>query len=203
MTVFTVVQVNVGTPALLGQQRGRDVYSSIKKRPVTGPSVMVHPLGVEGDEQADKREINGKRVHGGVLQAVYAYPVEHLPLWMRELGIDLLPAAFGENLSVLGTQEGDVCIGDEYRCGGLVLRVTKPRRPCYKLPMHLGVPDAPQRMNANGLCGWYFSVVTPGALDTNGTFELVRRPVGATTVAAAYAAKVRANPSIPGPPEDE
>ena len=199
--MLVIDRVNVGRPALLGQRRGRDVYSSIAKSPVGNRSVTVGPEGIEGDEQADKRFVRGKRVHGGALKAVYAFPGEHHAEWAHQLGIVVGPATFGENLTVYGMTESEVLVGDEFRCGGVVLRVISPRRPCYKLPMHLGVEDAPQLMNANGFCGWYFAVVTPGELSTSGTLELTCRLPDAISIAEVFAAKVCADPTIPDMPD--
>lgn len=192
-----VVQVSVGTPILLGTYRDREVISSIRKSGVRANLVTVTPDGIESDEQADKRVIRGKRIHGGQFQAVYAYPHGHLGLWAAELGISDTPGTFGENLTVAGITEHDVRIGDMFRWGDVELRVSKPRRPCYKLPMHLEVPDVALQMNRNGRCGWYFEVVTPGTVRTNAGLELVSSDPDGLTIASAYAAKVRADPTIP------
>ncbi len=192
-----IVQVSVGTPTLLGMHRGRKVISSIRKSDIGIGLVTVTPEGIEGDEQADKRMIRGKRIHGGQFQAVYAYPLDHLRLWAAELGISDMPGIFGENLTVAGLTEHDVRIGDVFRWGHVELRVTKPRRPCYKLPIHLGVDGVALLMNQNGRCGWYFEVITPGRVRANADLKLVQSDPDGLTIAAAFAAKVRADPTIP------
>ncbi len=198
MLDMEVVQVSVGTPTLLGTYRGREVISSIKKSGVVGSNlVTVTPNGIEGDEQADKRVIRGRRIHGGQFQAVYAYPLVHLGLWAAELGISDTPGIFGENLTVADITEEDVRIGDTFRWGDVELRVSKPRRPCYKLPMHLGVPDVALQMTQNGRCGWYFEVVTPGTVRADAGLELTSSDPDGLTIATAFAAKVRADPTIP------
>lgn len=199
--MLTLVQVSVGTPAPLGKTDETEVRSSIVKQRVEAPFVHLGPMGIIGDEQADQRVIRGKRVHGGPLKAVYAYPLEHLALWTAELPGGVSPgSSFGENLTVTGATEEDVQIGDEFCYGDVVLQVTSPRRPCYKLGLHMG-EDIPRRMMANGRCGWYFKVVSPGELPTTGiTLDLIGRVNGAQTVAEAFAEKVRREPAIPGPP---
>jgi MOSC domain-containing protein YiiM len=192
-----VVQVSVGTPTLLGTYRGREVISSIRKSAVTAKLVTVTPDGIEGDEQADKRVVRNKRIHGGQFQAVYAYPLDHLGLWAAELGISDTPGIFGQNLTVTDLSEHNVRPGDMFRWGDVELRVSKPRRPCYKLLMHLGVDNVAQLMNQNGRCGWYFEVVTPGTVRTNAGLELVSSDPNSLTIASAFAAKVRADPTIP------
>ena len=192
-----IAQVSVGTPALLGTYRDREVISSIRKSDVRTNLVTVTPDGLEGDEQADKRMIRGRRIHGGQFQAVYAYPLGHLGSWAAELGISDTPGIFGENLTIADITEHDVRIGDMFRWGEVELRVSKPRRPCYKLPMHLGVDNVALLMNRNGRCGWYFEVVTPGRVRTTARLELVSSDPNELTIAAAFAAKVRADPTIP------
>jgi MOSC domain-containing protein YiiM len=197
LDMLEVVQVSVGVPTLLGTYRGREVISSIKKSDVGTNLVTITPDGIEGDEQADKRTIRGKRIHGGQFQAVYAYPLDHLSLWAAELGISDVPGIFGENLTVAGITEHDVRIGDMFRWGDVELRVSKPRRPCYKLPMHLGVDNVAQLMNQNGRCGFYFEVITPGTVQIDADLELVSSGPNGLTIASAFAAKVRADPTIP------
>lgn len=156
------VQVGPSRPLTVG---GRRVLSAIGKAPVLG-AVAVGPMGLDGDEQADPS------VHGGLSKAVYAYPAEHLPgwqRWRREAGVTLfdddLPFGFvGENLSTEGLLEHDVWIGDDWVLGDLVLRVTAPREPCYKLNAVTGLRDAGRRMVEGRCCGWYLSVVRPGTV---------------------------------------
>lgn len=141
-------------------------------------------------------------MHGGQFQAVYAYPLVHLGSWAHELGISDEPGTFGENLTIVGATENDVNIGDVFRWGDVILRVSKPRRPCYKLSMHLRVEDVAQLMNGNGRCGWYFEVLTPGVVRADARLEVVSFNAEGQTVASAFAAKVRADPSIPDMPDD-
>lgn len=198
-----IVQVSIGTPEVIGTRRGRDVISSIRKHALAGTGVELTPDGIVGDEQADKRVINGKRVHGGILQAVYMYPAEHLGAWAREVGTSDLPGTFGENLTVTELNEQNVRIGDEFMWGGVLLEVTKPRRPCYKLPIHLAVDSIAQQMMRNGRSGWYTRVRTPGTVKLNSRLELIKSDPNAPTIAEAFAAKVRNDPTVPDMPESD
>jgi len=124
-----VLSVQVGGARLLDVSGGR-VLSGIRKQSVDG-RVAVRALGLEGDEQADLS------VHGGLAKALYAYPVEHYPFWRRQrrswgLPADLAHGALGENLTLEGLLETDVCVGDQLCFPDCVLRVTQPREPCYK-----------------------------------------------------------------------
>lgn len=121
--------------------------SAIAKTPVVGP-VAVGPLGLAGDEQADRR------VHGGPEKAVHHYALDHAAAWRGDLpGLrDLLeqPGAFGENFSTHGLTEHDVCVGDLWRVGSALLQVSQARQPCFKLNLRFeraghGPADAGER----------------------------------------------------------
>jgi MOSC domain-containing protein YiiM len=143
-------------PAPLGERRGRMVYSAIAKQPVPGASVWLDWTNLRGDKQGDPR------VHGGPDKAVYCYASEHFDVWSRELGRRFGPAGFGENLTLSGATEAQVCIGDVWRWGDALVQVAQPRYPCFKLAMHTGVEDIEQRLVDAGRSGWYLRVLRPG-----------------------------------------
>ena len=169
-----LVSVNVGRPKYLGEHRGRPVTSAIAKQPVAAEYLWLDRLNLEGDGQADLE------VHGGVDKAVYAYPSEHLPAWSAELGEELGPAAFGENLTTAGGTEDDVCVGDRWFWGEAVLEVSQPRSPCYKLAMHRGRGDIGRRLRESGRTGWYLRVLEPGRVPVAGPISVEPHPMGAT-----------------------
>jgi MOSC domain-containing protein YiiM len=187
-----IVSVNTGRVALLGERRGRQIYSGIRKAPVIdGASIYLHASGLEGDEQADPK------VHGaGRNKTVYVYPRSHYELWVPEMDTVLLPGDFGENLTVDGATEDEVFIGERWRWGEALLEVTGPRSPCVKLDMLRGDGTAAAMMD-NARCGWYFKVITPGLVPTVGGLELVSRPAEGITIAARFREKARRNPTIP------
>ncbi len=176
-----LVSVNVAKPQYLGAHRGRPVTSGIAKRPVTVGHLRLDRLNLEGDGQADLT------VHGGPDKAVYAYPSEHLPAWAAELGQDLGPAAFGENLSTAGGTEDEICIGDRWFWGDAVLEVSQPRAPCYKLAMHRGRGDIGRLLRQSGRCGWYLRVLEPGRVPVAGPIATERHHLGATVGATHQA----------------
>lgn len=183
-----LLSINTGRVQPL-QIQGRRILSAIGKQPVAGP-VSVGPMGLDGDEQADPT------VHGGPAKAIYAYPTEHLPFWKTqrsEAGVslfdeDLPPGFMGENLSIEGLTEHDVWIGDELHFPGCVLRVTAPREPCFKFAAVMGLPRAGRLMMDALCCGFYLSVVQPGAIEAGQTFSLRPGPRG-LSVAQAFGAK--------------
>jgi len=128
--------VNVGQPTVIGERNGEDVLSAIAKRPVaTGTTLRASELGLAGDAQADLT------VHGGGEKAVYAYPSEHLAVWTDELGEELGPAPFGENLSIVGLTEAEAGIGDVWGAGRRHPRVV----PAPYAVLRAGVVPGPGR----------------------------------------------------------
>src|SRR5215210_1214747 len=125
-----VVSVNVGRPAPLATGR-RVVPSAIRKAPVSG-RVAARGASLDGDDQADRR------VHGGPDQAVYAYASEDAAWWGEQLGRELPPGTFGENLTLAGVDVSGARVGERWRIGTAELRVAGPRVPCSKLGAVMG-----------------------------------------------------------------
>jgi MOSC domain-containing protein YiiM len=170
-----LVSVNVGLPREV-EWRGRSVTTGIFKSPVTG-RVPVRTLNLDGDRQADLS------VHGGPDKAVYAYPAEHYEYWRQELpGVDLPPGSFGENLTTEGLRETEIRIGDRFRVGSTLMRVTQPRMPCYKLGVKFGRDDMVKRFLASERSGFYFAVVQEGDVASGDAIEQVERAAHEVTV---------------------
>jgi MOSC domain-containing protein YiiM len=163
-----VVSVNVGRPKPLSTGR-RVVESAIVKAPVEGP-VAVRGVNLEGDDQADRS------VHGGPDQAVYAYASEDIAFWSDVTGLDLGPAAFGENLTVAGVDVSGARIGERWRIGTVELRVTGPRIPCFKLEARIGVRGFQKQFLHAGRPGAYFAIAQEGELEAGDAVEIVHRP---------------------------
>jgi MOSC domain-containing protein YiiM len=171
-----VVSVNVGRPRPVAW-RGTVIETGIFKEPVAG-KVAVATLNLAGDKQADLT------VHGGRAKAVYGYPSEHYEYWRKELPEMELPwGVFGENLTTEGLQEETLCIGDRLKIGSVVLMVTQPRLPCFKLGIRFGREDMVKRFLHSGRSGFYFSVVEEGELEAGAAIEIVERERSAVSVA--------------------
>jgi MOSC domain-containing protein YiiM len=152
-----ILSVNVSSPKQV-QVGQATVLTSIFKLPVEG-RVAVRRHNIAGDRQSDLT------VHGGPNKAVYGYPQEHYPFWREQLpDMDLPHGMFGENLTMEGLTEDTVHIGDDFRVGSSVLRVTQPRMPCYKLGIRFGRTDMVKRFWVSGRSGIYFSIVQEGDL---------------------------------------
>ena len=170
-----VVSLNVGLPRAV-PWRGRRVRTGIFKQPVAVP-VAIRAKNFDGDRQADLR------VHGGAMKAVYAYPVEHYVFWRQELpGVELPWGAFGENITIAGWLEDAVSIGDRWRIGSAVLRVTEPRLPCFKLGLRFERDDLPQRFLASRRTGFYLAVEQPGVASAGDPIERIGRDSDAVAV---------------------
>jgi MOSC domain-containing protein YiiM len=164
----SIVSVQVGHVAALGP---RQVPSAFVKRPISG-RVMVEPLGLVGDQQADPR------VHGGPDKAVYCYPIERYAKWLAERPSAealLVPGGFGENLTTLGFDEDGVCIGDILRIGSVTAQVTQPRTPCFKLGLRFEDARMLRAMTRSGRSGWYLRVLEPGLVETGASITTIDR----------------------------
>jgi MOSC domain-containing protein YiiM len=170
---------------------GKTVMTAIRKTPV-GRRVNVGPLGLEGDEQADRS------VHGGLKKAVYAYPSEHYGYWLDQVAPadpdSTLPCgSMGENLTISGLLETDVFVGDTLHFEDCVLRITQPRQPCFKLNATLNDRSAGKKMAQTGYCGFYLSVESPGSIVAGEAFRLVpgRRDASISSLAVVSRLKTR------------
>ena len=174
------MSVNVGRPRDVAW-RGRTVRTAIFKEPVDGRR-MVRRLNVDGDGQAD---LVG---HGGEHRAVYVYDEASQRYWEDELGRgDLAPGSFGENFTVAGMPDDEVCLGDVYRIGGAVLEVTQPRVTCFKIGLRLDEPRMPSLLYSHGRPGFYLRVVEEGEVGAGDTIEQLAAGPRAVTVREACA----------------
>jgi len=163
----TLLSVNVGRAQTVPGGR-RHVRSAIWKAPVSG-RVAVRGVNVEGDEQADRR------VHGGPDKAVYAYGTSDLARWEAELGRELGPGTFGENLTIDGLDVSGARPGDRWAIGTTLLEVTQPRLPCFKLAFKMGDPGFLKRFARAGRPGAYLRIVEEGELGAGDRVEVVQR----------------------------
>ena len=131
------------------------------------------PGGLDGDGQGDTAG------HGGENRAVLVYQIESYDHWQRFLGrTDLVSGQFGENLTVDGLPDGEVCIGDRYRIGEAEFEVSQPRVTCYRVGIRMGRPDMAQLLVAHHRPGFYMRVVTEGSIEAGD--EIVRTASGRT-----------------------
>jgi len=143
--------------------------SGIFKDAVPGP-VWLSYGGLQGDEQADRK------YHGGPEKAVCAYLAAHYDYWRRQPGLADIPiGGFGENVTLQGATETELCIGDRFQFDEVIMEISQPRQPCWKLSRRWHVDDLKEQAERTGFTGFYFRVVKHGWLKPTATGMLVDR----------------------------
>ena len=163
----TVEAICTGTvePIVVGDRHGT---TAIRKSPVGGP-LMITVDGVEGDEIANLVS------HGGTVRTVYAYATEDRAFWERQLGRELPPGTFGENLATHGLDVTGAKPGERWRVGGALLEVTTTRTPCWKLAWALAEPGIERRFQRAARPGAYLTVIEEGEVAAGDDIRVVRR----------------------------
>jgi MOSC domain-containing protein YiiM len=175
-TAGSVLSVNVAEMREI-ERRGEKFRTGIWKRPVEGP-VAVRGVNVEGDDQGDRS------VHGGPDKAVYAYAREDIDWWETELGGDLPDGVFGENLTLGGIDPATALVGERWRIGSVVLEVSEPRFPCWKLGVRFGDPLMLKRFTHARRTGTYLRIAVEGTLAAGDGVEIISRPAHDLTIGA-------------------
>jgi ferredoxin-NADP reductase/MOSC domain-containing protein YiiM/ferredoxin len=189
--VGTLLSVNVGMPKDVPWQ-GKTVFTGVFKDPVTGPC-SVRKLNIVGDGQGD---LAG---HGGEERAVFVYQIDSYRHWERELGrSDFVYGQFGENFTVQGLGDDEVCIGDRYRIGTALFEVTQPRVTCYRVGIRMNDPRIPALLVSHHRPGFYFRVLEEG--DVQAGDEIVKLASGPEGMAVA---EVDALLYLPGHPRQD
>ncbi|REE69704.1 MOSC domain-containing protein YiiM [Paenibacillus taihuensis] len=172
-----LVSINVGKPTVM-EFNQKEIVTSIFKMPVY-TLLELDSDGFQGDAQADLKN------HGGKDKAVCVYSYGHYPFWEKELGRSLSYGAFGENLTVNGFLETEVCIGDIFQLGSAIVQITQPRQPCFKLSARYQSPEMPIKVQQTGFTGFYLRVLQPGKVHFENQLILLRAHPQAITVAFA------------------
>ena len=172
-----VVSVNLAEPRTL-MRRGHEMTTGLWKRPAEG-RVGVGRLGLVGDLIGDKR------VHGGADKAVYAYALEDVMWWEEQLGRELGPGFFGENLTLRGVEVSGACIGERWRIGSTLLELSEPRHPCWKLAKKVGEPRFIKRFEQAGRPGAYLRVLDEGEVQKGDAVDVEAAPSGAAPLVAS------------------
>ncbi len=153
----SLISVNVGLPRDVEWQ-GKVVRTAVFKRPVAG-RVMARRLNLDGDGQGD---LAG---HGGEHRALMVYQLDSYRYWERQLQRqDSEYGQFGENLTVDGLADSEVCIGDRYRIGGALFEVTQPRVTCYRVGIRMNNPQMAALLVSHKRPGFYFRVIEEGEI---------------------------------------
>lgn len=175
VTPASVRSVNVSAVRQI-DLNGEAVATGIYKVPVAG-RVALRGVNLAGDEQADRS------AHGGPDRAVYAYAAEDYGWWAEQLGRELAPGTFGENLTLEGIDVSGARIGEQWRIGTALLAVTSPRVPCFKLANVMGDPAFVRSFARALRPGAYLRVIEEGDISAGDVAKVVARPAHDLTVA--------------------
>ncbi len=169
-----VLSVNVGGVRDF-EYNGRPARSAIWKEPVTG-RVAVRGVNLEGDDQADRK------VHGGPDKAVYAYAIEDMRWWEKELGRSLEHGEFGENLTTEQIDVTGALVGEHWEIGTTVLEVSEPRVPCWRFAVRMNDKMFPRRFTQALRPGAYLRIIVEGELGEGDEIRVVDRPEHDVTI---------------------
>lgn len=170
-----LLSISRGVPQTV-DHNGSPVLTGIFKTPVAG-AVPVGVSGLEGDGQADLQN------HGGLDKAICAYTVENYAYWQQVLGRTGMPhGQFGENFTVDSMPDEAVCLGDTFRVGEILVQVTQPRVPCFKLGIRMGLPAFAGQFMVSGRVGFYLRVLQTGTVRAGDVIERVHADTEGLTI---------------------
>jgi MOSC domain-containing protein YiiM len=172
--VGKVLSVNVGTPREF-EYNGRPAKSAIWKSPVVG-RVAARGVNLVGDDQADRQ------AHGGPDKAVYAYAIEDERWWGQQIGRPLVHGELGENLTTEAIEVNDALVGERWQVGTVLLEVSEPRIPCWRLGVRMNDKMFPRRFTEAMRPGAYLRIVTEGDVGAGDEIRIVERPYHDLTI---------------------
>ena len=185
-----LLSVNVGLPRDVAWA-GKTVHTAVWKEPVRGRR-MARRLNIDGDGQGD---LAG---HGGEHRAVFVYQIDSYRYWQSELRRnDFTHGQFGENFTVDGLSDQEVCIGDRYQVGSALFEVTQPRVTCYRIGIRMNEPQMAALLVARGRPGFYFRVLKEGEVEADDEIVQVAAGPERMTVFEVNALLYLSFPKIP------
>jgi MOSC domain-containing protein YiiM len=177
-----VISVNIGERKVLNY-KGKIVETGIFKFPVN------HPIFL-GKEDVENDAVIDRKYHGGISQAVYGYSQNHYAHWKeRYPNLDWNYGMFGENLSISNLEETEIFVGSTYKLGEVLLEVTKPREPCFKLGIRFGTQEILKHFWNSTKSGIYFKVLQTGNVAVGDELILVHKAENSPTIAEVYETK--------------
>jgi MOSC domain-containing protein YiiM len=160
MKTIDIVSINVLGKAEVIVADHQSAKTAFRKLPIDADSIELGMTSLAGDMVADKKH------HGGNDKAICCYNADHFIKWKNELGFELGPAAFGENLTLTGDAalESNVFIGDRYKLGETIVEVSEPRGPCYVIGIRYNYKQFPIHLQQSGFTGYYLRTIKPGLI---------------------------------------
>ncbi|MBK8050372.1 MAG: MOSC domain-containing protein [Anaerolineales bacterium] len=181
-----LISVNIGQMRAIANAKSSGM-TGIYKLPVTSP-VVITANGIEGDAISDVKN------HGGVDQAIYVYGEPDYRWWSQELGYEIEPGVFGENLTISEMASAHLAIGDIFHIDDVTLQVTSPRIPCVTLAARMGDPAFVKRFRAAERPGLYCRVLREGTVQVGAT--VVFEPYSGETIPAIELFKTFYEPDL-------
>ena len=169
MKSLSIENIFAGKIKDIKDTKGKKYQSSYKKEPIT-EEVFVTFLGLKNDTQTDKGH------HGGFDKAICVYSKKNYAYFKKTYNIDLPLCAFGENITLSNTDDKDICLGDQYSNGSLIVEVSQPRQPCWKISSILNIKKLTSLVVKEAKTGFYFRVIKEGYLYQDKPLELILRP---------------------------
>ena len=177
-----VISVNLGEKRTI-DYKGTIVETGIFKFPVE-TSIFLGSEDVQGDAVIDRR------YHGGIDKAVYAYSENHYEYWQKLYpDLEWQYGMFGENLTITNLEETEIHVGDKFQLGEVIIEVTKPREPCFKLGIRFGTQSILKPFWNSTKSGVYFKILKTGNVSVGDDLILIEKAINAPTIAQVYETK--------------
>jgi MOSC domain-containing protein YiiM len=177
-----VKSVNIGEKKVINY-KGKIVETGIFKYPVNQPIFL-------GKEDVENDMVIDRRYHGGIEKAVYGYSENHYEYWKKLYpNLDWQYGMFGENLTISNLEETKIQVGNIYTLGEVILEVTSPREPCFKLGLRFGTQAILKQFWNSTKCGIYFKVLQTGNVNKGDTLILTKKSENSATISEVYETK--------------
>lgn len=174
-----------GESKVFNTAKGKKFDSSYQKKALQHPSYNINEMGFILDTQSDTEN------HGGVDKAICVYSLEDYAFLENKYDISLPDCAFGENLSIRGINDSDVCLGDQFAYGEAIVEVSQPRQPCWKISSVTGIKKLTAMVVKEYRSGFYLRVLKGGKVTLNDKLILLNRSYPEYTI--AYINKIAFN----------
>ncbi len=166
-----------GKPQTINDGKREPYFSSYQKSLMTRSSFLINKEGLKGDTQSDRES------HGGEDKAICVYSLEDYDFFEKRHNLLLPPSAFGENFSIVGANDRNICIGDQFACGEVIFEVSQPRQPCWKISSIMGIKNLTAMLVKEHRSGFYLRVLQEGEMKSTDRLKLISRHYPQFTIA--------------------
>ena len=167
---IAIKHIYCGQSKKINDGKREEYSSSYQKKALNKTSYEINKNGFKDDTQSDKKS------HGGIDKAICVYSLDDYRYFEEKNEITLPACAFGENLSIVGVNDSNICIGDKFTCGEVIFEVSQPRQPCWKISSIVGIKKLTALIVKEYKTGFYFRVLQSGQIKPSDELELLTRP---------------------------